>query len=168
MRLALVFCASLFPTRLMSVTDSSSATATPSTLHILLTFSLFPDSEGHLAAFNAAFHSAAEALTRYLGHRAQLASVGCCFARGRMRTEVVNARGGVHSCSGRVRHPGWHGCHTLDAAGRHSTGEDGDLMTHRIGGGISPPPPTPPDMWVRVRRFLAVLTDRAATLSLPR
>jgi hypothetical protein len=40
----------------------------------------------------------------------------------------------------------------------------------RIGsaGRLLPPPPTPPDMRVRVRRFLAVLTDRAATLSLPR
>lgn len=35
--------------------------------YCLLTFSLFPDSEEHLAAFNAAFHSAAQALTRYLG-----------------------------------------------------------------------------------------------------
>src|SRR5580765_4310465 len=40
--------------------------------------------------------------------------------------------------------------------------------TNRVGGGFLPPPPTPPDMRVRVRRFLAVLTDRAATLSLPR
>ena len=33
----------------------------------LLTLSVFPDSEEHLAAFNAAFQSAAETLTRYLG-----------------------------------------------------------------------------------------------------
>jgi hypothetical protein len=45
-----------------------------------------------------------------------------------------------------------------------------NLMWLQIGsaGGFLPPPPTPPDMRVRVRRFLAVLTDRAATLSLPR
>jgi hypothetical protein len=35
--------------------------------YFLLTFSLFPDSEEHLAAFNSAFRSAAETLTRYLG-----------------------------------------------------------------------------------------------------
>ncbi len=35
--------------------------------YCLLTFSLFPDSEEHLTAFNAAFHSAAQALTRNLG-----------------------------------------------------------------------------------------------------
>jgi len=33
----------------------------------LLTFSLFPDSEEHLAAFNSAFYSAAETLTRHFG-----------------------------------------------------------------------------------------------------
>jgi hypothetical protein len=33
----------------------------------LLTFSLFPDSEEHLAAFNSVFHSTAETLTRYFG-----------------------------------------------------------------------------------------------------
>jgi len=33
----------------------------------LLTFSLFPDSQEHLATFNVAFHSAAETLTRYFG-----------------------------------------------------------------------------------------------------
>lgn len=33
----------------------------------LLTFSLFPDSKDHLAAFNAGFDSAAETLTRYFG-----------------------------------------------------------------------------------------------------
>jgi hypothetical protein len=33
----------------------------------LLTFALFPDLEEHLAAFNAAFQSTAEAITRYLG-----------------------------------------------------------------------------------------------------
>jgi len=40
----------------------------------------------------------------------------------------------------------------------------------RIGsaGGLPLPPPTPPYMRVRVRRFLAVLADAAATLSLPR
>ena len=32
--------------------------------YCLLTFSLFPDLEEHLAAFNATFHSAAQALTR--------------------------------------------------------------------------------------------------------
>jgi len=35
-------------------------------------------------------------------------------------------------------------------------------MPNRVGGGISPPPPTPPDMRVRVRRFLAVPKDEAA------
>ena len=35
--------------------------------YCLLTFSLFPDSEEHLAPFNAAFLSAAQALTRYFG-----------------------------------------------------------------------------------------------------
>ena len=35
-------------------------------------------------------------------------------------------------------------------------------------GGFLPPPPPPPYQRVRKRRFLAVLTDRAATLSLPR
>jgi len=33
----------------------------------LLTFSLFPDSEERFAAFNAAFHSVADAITRHLG-----------------------------------------------------------------------------------------------------
>jgi len=33
----------------------------------LLTFFLFPDSEDYLAAFNTAFHSAAEAIARHLG-----------------------------------------------------------------------------------------------------
>jgi hypothetical protein len=32
-----------------------------------LTFSLFPASEGQLAAFNSAFHSAAEAIAQFLG-----------------------------------------------------------------------------------------------------
>ena len=35
--------------------------------YCLLTFSLFPDSEEQLAAFNAAFHSAAQTLSRSLG-----------------------------------------------------------------------------------------------------
>ena len=35
--------------------------------YCLLTFSLFPDLEEHLGAFNAAFHSAALALTRHFG-----------------------------------------------------------------------------------------------------
>src|ERR1019366_1855940 len=35
-------------------------------------------------------------------------------------------------------------------------------------GGFLPPPPTPPAMRGRVRRFLAILTDRATTLFLPR
>jgi hypothetical protein len=35
--------------------------------YCLLTFSLFPDSEERLSAFNAAFHSAAQTLTRYFG-----------------------------------------------------------------------------------------------------
>ena len=30
---------------------------------------------------------------------------------------------------------------------------------NRVGGGIAPPPPTSPDMRVRVRRFLAVHPD---------
>ena len=42
------------------------------------------------------------------------------------------------------------------------------MPPNRVGGRVAPPPPTPPDMRVRVRRFLAVLTDRAATLSLSR
>jgi hypothetical protein len=33
----------------------------------LLTFSLFPDSQAHIAAFNSAFHSIAEFLKQYLG-----------------------------------------------------------------------------------------------------
>jgi hypothetical protein len=33
----------------------------------LLTFSIFPDSEEHLAAFNSTFRSAADAITRHLG-----------------------------------------------------------------------------------------------------
>src|SRR5712672_410554 len=35
--------------------------------YCLLTFSLVPDSEEHLAAFNAAFHSAVQTLARYFG-----------------------------------------------------------------------------------------------------
>ncbi len=35
--------------------------------YCLLTFSLFPDSEEHLAAFNGAFDSVAQTLTQYLG-----------------------------------------------------------------------------------------------------
>ena len=35
--------------------------------YCLLTFSVFPDLEEYLTAFNAAFHSAAQTLTRYLG-----------------------------------------------------------------------------------------------------
>jgi len=35
--------------------------------YCLLTFSVFPDLEEHLGAFNAAFHSAAQALTQHFG-----------------------------------------------------------------------------------------------------
>ena len=35
-------------------------------------------------------------------------------------------------------------------------------MPNRVAGRITLPPPTPPDMRVRVRRFLAVLADEAA------
>ncbi|MFO1511446.1 MAG: hypothetical protein U1F83_00790 [Verrucomicrobiota bacterium] len=35
--------------------------------YFLLTFSLFPDSEEHLAAFNLKFHTVADALTQYFG-----------------------------------------------------------------------------------------------------
>jgi hypothetical protein len=43
------------------------------------------------------------------------------------------------------------------------------MMGNRVAGRVLPlPAPTPPYMRVRVRRFLAVLTDRAVTLSLPR
>jgi hypothetical protein len=38
--------------------------------YCLLTFSLSPDSEEHLAAFNAAFHSAAQTLIRHFGEPA--------------------------------------------------------------------------------------------------
>jgi len=35
--------------------------------YLLLTFFLFPDSEDHIAAFNSAFRSTADTITRYLG-----------------------------------------------------------------------------------------------------
>ncbi len=35
--------------------------------YCLLTFSLFPDSEDQIAAFNSAFHSVADVITRHLG-----------------------------------------------------------------------------------------------------
>jgi hypothetical protein len=35
--------------------------------YLLLTFSLFPDSEEHIAAFNAAFHAVADAIAQHLG-----------------------------------------------------------------------------------------------------
>jgi hypothetical protein len=31
--------------------------------------------------------------------------------------------------------------------------EDGPTSLNRVGGGVIPPPPTPPDMRVRIRRF---------------
>jgi hypothetical protein len=35
---------------------------------------------------------------------------------------------------------------------------------NRAGGGFEPPPPTPPDMQLRIRRFLTVPKDEAALL----
>ena len=58
MRLIWAFCGFSFPTQMMSLTGLSSATATPTALHI----ACLP-----FLSFNAAFHSAAQTLTRYFG-----------------------------------------------------------------------------------------------------
>jgi len=50
----------------------------------LLTFSLFPDSEEHVAKFNSAFQSVAKTLTRYFGAPTASGDHRCHFARGRM------------------------------------------------------------------------------------